>query len=74
MCPGVHTGTEMAMSLPRVPPGLLSQPVHLIAGLRSFPSPVPIGSELGLIVSHEVGDDGVVVPGAVLRVLVGVGY
>ena len=70
MCSGVHNGTEMVMSLPRVPSGLLSQPVHLLAGLRSLPSPVPIvGSELGLIVSHEGVDDVVVVPGAVLSVL-----
>ena len=70
----MHTVTDMAMSLPRVPPGLLSQPVHLLAGLRSLPSPLPIvGSELGSIVSHEGGDDGVVVLGAVLRVLAGVG-
>ena len=65
----MHTGTEMAMSLPRVPPGLLSQPVHLLAGLMSLPSPLPSAdSELGSIVSREGGEDGVVVRGAVLSV------
>ena len=60
---------EQSLS-PRVPPVLLSQPVHLLDGLRSLPSPSPsAGSELGSIVSREGGgDDGVVVRGAVLRV------
>ena len=70
----MHTGTELVIPLPRVPSGLLSQPVHLLAGLRSLPSPVPIvGPEPGLIVSHGGVDDVVVVLGAVLRVLAGVG-
>ena len=42
--------------------------MHLLAGLRSLPSPLPsAGSELGSIVSRGGGDDGVVVRGAVLR-------
>ena len=75
MCPGGHTGTEMAMSLPCVPSGLLCQPVHHRAGLMFLHSPVPfVGSELGLLGGHEcVEDVVVVVPGAVLLVLAVVG-
>jgi hypothetical protein len=54
---------------PRVPPSVLSQPVHLLAGLRSLPFPPPsAGSELCSIVSHGGGDVGVVVRDTVLRV------
>ena len=77
MCPGGHTGTELAISLPHVPSDLLCQPVHLHAGLRSLLSPVPLlDLELGLIVDDgglEGVDDVLCVPGAVLLVLAGVG-
>ena len=72
----MHPCTGLVPPLPRVPPGLLSQPVHLLAGLMSLPSLVPIvGPGLGLIVSQG-GVDGVVIVillGAVLRVPAGVG-
>ena len=71
----MHPCTGLVPPLPRVPPVLLSQPVHLLAGLRSLPSLVPIvGPGLGFIVSQG-GVDGVVIVillGAVLCVPAGV--
>ena len=52
LCPGGHTGTELAISLSHVPSNLFYQPIHLHAGLRSFLSHVTmLDLELGLIVN-----------------------